>query len=164
MYQKILAPLDGSNLAECTLEHIRSVASGCHVPEVVLLTVLEPVMFPVFYPTSREQVDAARSVVDNKRSQMHKNADDYLSSAAEKLKASGISVRTVIIEEKEEKRAADAILDYAKNNGIDLIILSTHGRSGISRWAFGSVADKVVRYSQVPVLTIAPAGCRLQLF
>ena len=60
-----------------------------------------------------------------------------------------------------EGRIAEAILDYVEKNQVELVIISTHGRSGISRWTFGSVADKVVRHSPVPILVIAPAGCRL---
>jgi nucleotide-binding universal stress UspA family protein len=56
--------------------------------------------------------------------------------------------------------AADAIMGYADQNGVDLIIMSTHGRAGIGRWFMGSVADRVVRHATVPVLTASPAGCR----
>ena len=71
----------------------------------------------------------------------------------------GISARGEVVTGK----AADAILDYAEKNNVDLIIMSTHGRSGISRWAFGSVADRVVRHSIAPVLLVAPAGCRINM-
>jgi nucleotide-binding universal stress UspA family protein len=161
MYNKILAPLDGSNVAECALEHVKAVASGCRVPEVVLLTVLEPVLFPLFYPTSEAQVNKASAEMDEKMKQIHQKAESYLSSAADRLKQAGLAVTTVVIEERGGKRAAELILDYAQNKAVDLIVISTHGRSGASRWAFGSVADNVVRHSQVPVLTVAPAGCRL---
>jgi len=55
-------------------------------------------------------------------------------------------------------RAAETIAEFAKQNAIDLIAIATHGRSGVSRWVWGSVADKVLRSSQVPVLVIRPAG------
>ena len=53
-----------------------------------------------------------------------------------------------------EGNAADAIVDYAGKNDIDLIIMATHGRSGIGRWALGSVADRVVRHANAPVLLV----------
>ena len=67
----------------------------------------------------------------------------------------------IIYHEQPDLDSIPKILEYAQNNNIDLIIISTHGRSGISRWAFGSVADKVVRTSTVPVLTVTPTGCRI---
>ena len=54
--------------------------------------------------------------------------------------------------------ADEAILDYAKENNIDLIVMSTHGRSGVHRWIFGSVTQRVLRHSPVPVLIVPPAG------
>jgi nucleotide-binding universal stress UspA family protein len=57
---------------------------------------------------------------------------------------------------KEASAVADAILNYAEANGVDLIAMSTHGRSGIGRWLLGSVADRVVHGSQVPVLLVRP--------
>ncbi len=53
--------------------------------------------------------------------------------------------------------AADRIIDYAKENAIDLIAMSTHGRSGISRWVFGSVTDKVLHAGDIPVLVVRPS-------
>jgi nucleotide-binding universal stress UspA family protein len=51
-------------------------------------------------------------------------------------------------------------LEYAAKNHVDLIIMTSHGRSGISRWLFGSVAERVSQHSTIPVLIVAPAGCR----
>ena len=56
---------------------------------------------------------------------------------------------------------AEEILDYAQNNQVDLIVMSTYGRYGISRWAFGSVTDKVLRHSIATVLITSPSGCRI---
>ena len=69
----------------------------------------------------------------------------------------GVTTKSVTIEGKP----AEAIVDYAEKNGIDLIVMSTHGRSGPSRWALGSVADKVIRSSTVAVLICVPEGCRI---
>ena len=88
---------------------------------------------------------------------MEAESQDYLSRTADKLKQEGLAVETAIL----VGRAADEILGYASQNQVDLIIMSTHGRSGISRWVMGSVADRVLRHSAVPVLIIAPAGCRI---
>jgi len=142
MYKKILVPLDGSKLAECTLEHVRAIATGCHVPEVVLLRVIEEPILPY--------VQAA--FLHDTRQKLEADAQDYLSKVADTLKKDGVAVETAVV----HGAAAPDILDYAKNNGVDLIIISTHGLSGTFRWVFGSVADRVVRHSPVPVLVVSP--------
>ncbi len=161
MYNKILAPLDGSKLAECTLSHIKDIASGCHVAKVVLLTVLEPVITIDQWPVNQQQIEDTSAENQNKENQMQKNADTYLSKVSQDFEKAGIDVDTVILKEKGIHQEADVILDFAKNNNIDLIMMSTHGRSGPSRWAFGSVADRVVKHSRTPVLTITHASCRI---
>jgi len=160
MYNRILAPLDGSKMSECSLSHIKEIGTGCHVAEVVLLTVLESVTASFFWAASMAQVDAVVAENDKNRQQMRQKAEAYLNGISESLRLAGLSAQSVIIEEHENLKAADIILDYAQNNNIDLIVMSTHGRSGIARWSFGSVADRVVRHATVPVLTVAPEGCR----
>ena len=68
-------------------------------------------------------------------------AEQYLKGVAGKLAARGIKVRTIIC----EGPVAEAILDHAKESQIDLIVMSTHGRGGVSRWVYGSVADRVLQ-------------------
>jgi nucleotide-binding universal stress UspA family protein len=153
MYQKILVPLDGSQLAECVVEHVKSIATGCQVPTVALLRVVEPLSLPANLPDEMA-VDAYRDA----NVKAEDRAKNYLSEMAERLKAEGIAVETDIT----DGPPADEILSYAEKKGIDLIVMSTHGRSGVSRWFFGSVADKVVRQSLTPVLTVTPRGCRIR--
>jgi len=80
-----------------------------------------------------------------------------LAKIERELVADGVAAKSITLEGKP----AETIIDYAAKNDIDLIIMSTHGRSGPSRWAFGSVADRVIRSSIVPVLIAVPKGCRL---
>ena len=149
MYKKILAPLDGSQFSECSLEHVKAIATGCHVPEVVLLRVVElPQQLYEVYP------DWLRDT----HQKAHAGAKDYLATVADNLKKEGIAVQTAV----SQGRPEDEILDYAKKNQIDLIIMSTHGKSGVSRWVMGSIADRVVHHSTVPVLIVSPPGCRRQ--
>ena len=77
-------------------------------------------------------------------------AREYLLQSAEKLTRAGISAQIVVT----TGHAASAISDVVADNDIDLIVMSTHGRSGLSRWVFGSVAEKVVRLVECPVLLI----------
>jgi nucleotide-binding universal stress UspA family protein len=160
MYNRILLPLDGSNMAECTLGHIKDMAAGTRIGEVILLTALEPVLNTYFWPSNESQVKEATSEIEKTRLQNRQKAEEYLSRTGQELRLAGLGVQTVIVEEKEGQNAADIILDYAQNNDIDLIVMSTHGRSGATRWALGSVTDKVIRSSMVPVLIAAPKGCR----
>lgn len=147
MYKKILAPLDGSKFSECTLEHVRAVVAGCQVPEVVLLMVVELPRQPL-----ERGEEWPREVEERGRSW----AEDYLTKVANGLKKEGMAAQTVVV----TGWPADKILDYADQNQVDLIIMSTHGRSGATRWVFGSVADRVLRHAKTPVLMVSPAGCR----
>ena len=165
MYKKVLCLLDGSELAECSLGHVTSIATGCHVAEVVLLTVVEPSMAtpPPFMEDwgSREAaIDVAKKMHQIDEENFNK-AKEYLNNKAEILKKDGLTVETEALITELNKKVDDAVTEYAENNGIDLVIMSTHGRSGISRWAFGSVADKIIRRSSIPVLIVSPAGCRI---
>jgi nucleotide-binding universal stress UspA family protein len=151
MYTRILVPLDGSELSECSLEHIKELAAVGGVSEVVLLRVVEPLA-----PNDAAAWSGSGYTITDVQNKNKASALDYLSRLAAKLTDQGITTRSEVI----EGRAAESILDYADENKMELIVISTHGRSGISRWTFGSVADKVVRHSHIPVLVISPTGCR----
>ncbi len=84
-----------------------------------------------------------------------KQAQRYLGKIAKTLEAKGIKVLTEVL----LGNPAEEIALYAANEGVDLIIMASHGRSGISRWAHGSVADKVLRASCVPILMVRAPGC-----
>jgi len=166
MYKTILAPLDGSEYSECSLEHVKAIAKGCHVSEVILFIVVEPPQR--IYALSEDQLSDAletitkssekprRAILRKALTKAKADAKKYIQQLAENLKKEGIEVRAVVT----QGRPAEKILDYAKRNQVDIIIMSTHGRAGITRWVFGSVADKVARRSTVPVLVIPPLGCR----
>ncbi len=155
MYSKVLIPLDGFGLAECILDHVRTIVTGCQVSEVVLLTVVE--VYEKGLPSttwggviSAEQ--GAELAIESRA-----KAKDYITEVADKLREEGMFVQPVVIQGK----VAEGILDYAVKNQVDLIMMSTHGRSGPSRWALGSVADRVIRHSLIPVLIVSPKGCRI---
>jgi nucleotide-binding universal stress UspA family protein len=152
MYQKILAPLDGSEFSECSLAHVKAIDGGCKVPDVVLLQVIEPL------PQASVIVsEIGESLFLLKQEEAESRIEDYLSKLAESLKNEGIAAQTAMARGK----VADEILDYAGKNNVDLIIMGTHGSSGVVRWAMGSVADRVIRHSAVPVLIAAPKACRI---
>ena len=152
MYQKILIPLDGSELAECSLSHAKVIAKGCNASELIVFRAIEPLSAQ----TISAIAEAGNNLLGKAEYENKKEAQDYISKMASTLKAEGFPARGVTTNGKPP----DEIIDYSHKNNIDLIVMSTHGRSGISRFYFGSVAEKVSRHSPIPVLLVSPQGCR----
>jgi nucleotide-binding universal stress UspA family protein len=149
MYQKILVPLDGSELAECVLPHVEALVRGCQVKNVVFARVVEPIYLPTGdYVPDPEQIKKLES--ESKAA-----ARDYLKKVTAKPDYAGTSLKTEVLYGK----TAEVLADYASKNQIDLIIIATHGRSGVSRWVWGSVADRILRSSCTPVFMVRAPGC-----
>ena len=161
MYDKILVPLDGSPLSENSLKHVANLVVGCRASQVVVLRVVEQPPLLLIEFGSQGQDNEIYKNRQKELQQTREAAEKYLAKVSEKLKTQGINVQSAMVEAEQGQSAAEVIMKYAENNNIDLIVMSTHGRSGITRWAFGSVTDKVVRHSRVPVLSIAPEGARV---
>ncbi len=163
MYERILVPLDGSKLAECALPYAEELAKGCSAQEVILVSVTEQVQSSTRAPEAQErfrssdspQVAGAGSEVVVTFGKQERQAQRYLEKIARSLKAKGINVRTDVL----CWPPAEAIASYAGANDVGVIVMSSHGRSGPSRWAYGSVADRVFRSSCVPVLMVRAPGC-----
>lgn len=163
MYKKILVPLDGSKLAECALLHVEELSRGYGTEEVILVSVTEQVQARTRAPEAQElyhssdspAYQSTGSEVTVTFGKKQREARRYLDRIAKKLEAKGIKVRTEVL----LWPPAEAIASYAEYNSADIIVMSTHGRSGPSRWAYGSVADKVLRSSCAPVLLIRAPGC-----
>ncbi len=153
MYKKILVPLDGSQLAECVLPHVESIAKGCSVEAVMFVRVAEPIRL---YYAGDEGYALSAKEIDRMESESRAAATNYLNQLVTRVKYDNISVQAKVL---AGGRAADMIADYATKNEADLIIIATHGRSGISRWVWGSVADRILRSSCVPVLMVRAPGC-----
>jgi len=150
MYRKIMVPLDGSDLAECVLPHVEAIAMGCEVNNVTFVRTVEPFQLPsrsewVPTPEERQRIESSH----------RSNAQDYLNQLVGRLKYDRVSLQTEVIMGK----AAESLADYAEKNGVDLIVIATHGRSGVSRWVWGSVADRILRSACVPVLMVRAPGC-----
>jgi nucleotide-binding universal stress UspA family protein len=151
MYKKIMVPLDGSELAECVLPHVEAMAKGNQVDKIVFVRVVEPFEMA---PTGEEYVFTQE---DRKRieSERKSAAEDYLRKLLEHLKYDGTRLGSEIVEGK----VPESLAEYAEKNEMDLIVIATHGRSGISKWVLGSVADRILRSSCVPVLMVRAPGC-----
>ncbi len=148
-----MVPLDGSKLAECVLPHLEAVVRRSEpTPVVLLVRAVEPIAIPygreVAKIASMEQLEAFET--HNKV-----EAKKYLKGIVAQLAKVGINAKDDVIYGK----AAEVLGDFASKNDVDLVIIATHGRSGISRWVWGSVADRLLRSVCVPVLMVRAPGC-----
>ncbi len=143
MYNKVLVPLDGSSLAEAALPHARALAECTNAQVVLLRVAIDP---------GAEFAFADPSIAEPLVEQMETEAKKYLSAVARELYRDGFKVSTMM----REGPVAETILDVAAEIGADVIVMCTHGRTGPARWLMGSIADRVVRGSKVPVMLIRP--------
>jgi len=149
MYQKILVPLDGSELAECVLPHVELLARGCQAKSLVFIRVVEPLrQVAGDYVLDLDQVKKFES--ESKLA-----AEAYLKKISAKADLAGALVKTEVL----SGPPAEILADYAAKNQVDMIVIATHGRSGVSRWVWGSVADRILRSACVPVLMVRAPGC-----
>jgi nucleotide-binding universal stress UspA family protein len=155
MYSKVLVPLDGSEVSERALAHAQSLA-GAFGARVYLLQVIS---LSHEYeairggggdsPTAVEySLDLARQITASRQTR----AETYLEATAAQLEQNGLQVETSV----RQGSALENITDFVAENGIDLIVMSTHGRGELQRFLVGSVTDRVIRSSHVPVLAIPP--------
>jgi nucleotide-binding universal stress UspA family protein len=136
VYDTILVPTDGSDAAAAALEPAFELAATTGAT-VHALFVVEPV-----YSAEYNVQDIYDSIQEE--------AERVLADVADRGEAAGIEVVTAV----ENGTAHRRILEYAGGNGVDLVVMATHGRTGIGRYLLGSVTEKVVRLSDVPVLTV----------
>lgn len=142
LIKKILLPLDSSRVSEITTGYARELAEALGA-ELVLFQALEPVTPVIGFETM-----SPLAIPDEQ--DIEKEALDYLERVAGKLESGAVS----ITRETAWGSAAECILDYAETHEIDLIAMSARGKSNISRWAFGSVTEKVLHYGKTALLII----------
>jgi nucleotide-binding universal stress UspA family protein len=140
---KVGVALDGSELAESALEEGERLARSMGASMLLIRAVVPPAGL-----YGAELVPGSLPVLE----QLETDAREYLEGVAEHLTKLGLEVGVAVA----LGPFADAILEAARENDIDLIVMTTHGRSGLERWAFGSVADAVVRRGELPVMVIRP--------
>ena len=169
MFERLLVPLDGSELAETVLPHVAELGQGC-ASEIVLLRVIPPpgdgtralyeslrLDMPV---APRPELVEGRTVVqhpiyrEREMASLQADATRSLARAKERLSEAGVEARMEVL----FGRPAERIVDYARSEQVDLIAMVTHGRSGFRRRVFGSVAEKVLRTTTLPVLLVRPPG------
>jgi nucleotide-binding universal stress UspA family protein len=136
MFKRILVPLDGSPLAEAVLPPVQELAKALGAEVFLVRAATTPVVSMV--DPVKEEVDAVQK------------AEAYVAEVAGRLRTGGIAVHTAV----RCGDATDEILGHIGDNAVDLVAMSTHGRSGLSRVVLGSVAEHVVRHATVPVLLL----------
>ncbi len=144
--------MDGSELAECVLSHVETITKGCGVKNVTFVRVVPPIDTStggweyMFSDEERQRMETVSKTV----------AEEYLKQLSNRIQYEQTEVKREVI---LGKIPADLIVDYANKNEIDLIVIATHGRSGVSRAIWGSVAGQILRTAGVPVLMVRPKGC-----
>jgi nucleotide-binding universal stress UspA family protein len=148
LVHKILVPLDGSKLGEAAIPYTQDLAAKLQA-EMVLVHVTEPlVRWGMYDSNPADQIVESPETRDTE-------AEEYLASVVKSLgQNKGIAVSAVAL----YGIPARQIVNYARENKIDLIAMSTHGRSGLGQWVFGSVTDKVLHSGGPPVLVVRPTG------
>lgn len=166
--QRILVPLDGSPLSEAAIPTACELALAL-ARDVVLLRVISPVIHPM------TALDLPYPGIDmNLTAMVRADAEQYLLTVADRVIARGIRCHRIVM---LEAGTAECIADMARPGGFSMVVMSTHGRGGLPRLILGSVADKVVRSADVPVMVCpvrtggmeparqkqaAPASCTIQ--
>jgi nucleotide-binding universal stress UspA family protein len=140
MYRRILLTLDGSSLAEQALPH--AVAQAKHFQAELILLKVNMI--------TKEKPDLYREAIEKAEELVRISAIEYLERVATGVQDSGIEVKTVVI----DGVAHEAIIQFAEEQAVDLIVISSRGQSGVNRWIMGSVADRVIRGTNIPVLLI----------
>lgn len=138
MYKRAIVPLDGSMVAEGIIPFILEIAGPLDM-EVVLLRVVVPIPPSV--------IEGSRHVEVEDVEKRRQEAEEYLRPIVSDLRTKGVRVTTQV---RRGEPTAE-ILAGAKEAGADLIAMTTHGRSGLGRLLFGSVAEAVLRHSEIPV-------------
>ncbi|MGI2336377.1 MAG: universal stress protein [Dehalogenimonas sp.] len=141
MYKKILVPLDGSKTAEGVLPHVKALAYS-EAAEIALLNIASN---PAQEFAFEDPAIAAVTVAEQGQ-----KAITYMDKITKELKAAGFKVSSHL----REGSPANTIIKMAEELEVDIIAMSTHGRSWPANWLIGSVAERVVRHSRIPVMMI----------
>ena len=139
MFDHILVPLDGSQLAECVLPHVVAIARSFDA-KITLIRILQ-----------KNQTGVSLKTVDLLNWQIQKSkATAYLKETKARFKECDIQVKVITL----EGLVTEAITEYAKNEGMKLIILSSHGSHGLTQWGISSITQKIIQSAPTSVLIV----------
>ncbi len=153
MFTHILVALDGSELAEKALPMARDLArSSSATIHLIQVISRQPELEATRFggTSSIQAAEATRDIAHQLVEARLSRSKEYLEGIAGQLKSEGFEAETAI----REGAAVENIVDYSKENGVDLVVMSTHGYSGVKRLVLGSVTDRVIRSCEVPVLVL----------
>ncbi len=149
MYERILVPLDGSKIAEAILPNVKDIVSKMSPEiqvEVTLLEVISGMTFNVLTRDRRAQVPLKEQELEK----VKKESLEYLEKAASYLRSDAVKVKTMVT----VGPIAEEIVNSAHEVKANIIAMSTHGFTGLRKWALGSITEEVLKTSDVPVLII----------
>jgi len=152
----LLVPLDGSKMAEAAIQHAEELVKkrGTQIAEILLMSVYAPGVFsPSRFFMSDELGNSPidySEMVKMENEQAKERCEKYLKKTADLIAAKGITVRTQAI----LGDAADEIIKYANNNPFQLIVMASHGHSGVRHLIFGSVAERIILEANVPIFVV----------
>ena len=180
MYNKVVVPLDGSDLAEVVLPHVQEIAGGCHIPQILLVSVTERLVGNVSRQAAPVEMPAMEGHVPPPTGPMHvgstfaafvyadeptamrtgpaglgkmaRTALTYLQGVASRLGKAGLRADVAVL----VGNPAEEILRFAKEENADLIMIASRGKSGFNRWDMGNIAEKVIRATDIPVVLVKP--------
>jgi nucleotide-binding universal stress UspA family protein len=153
--KELVVPLDGSELAETVLPHVEALTgkAGISTVKVILLRVCEPPSMPTYYSPELPEIPLHwGQYAQQETARCKQISTDYLGGIERRLKSSGIDVRSEVLVGK----ASDEVVNYANKNPYSLIVMATHGRSGLSRLVYGSVALNILVGVTNPIFLIKP--------
>ena len=175
MYNKVVIPLDGSKLAEEALPHLEVIAKGCSIPEIMLVSVTEKVKGSILQSQAFEKpvgkseaglplsgsiqggvvistYKAGEQQIPISLGRMARTAYNYLAKIAKRLEKQGFRVCVNVL----VGNPAEEIVRFVDNQKADLVVMASRGKSGISRWDMGNIAEKVVRATNTTVMLVKP--------
>ena len=153
MCERILIPLDGSKVGEAALAYVEELVSKL-TPETEVEVTLFQIISSLTPILITGETRACIPYTKKEMEQIKKEAIDYLGEVGEGLRSKGAVVRARVKTKMGISNAAEEIVKAANEINANLIAISTHGSSGLTRWPFGSVTDKVLRRANVPVLMV----------
>jgi len=140
MYDRILVPTDGSDCADSAVEHAIDIAAQ-YDAELHVLSVVD----------SRDMSHSAPAISPEQIEEtLRERAEAVVDEVAERASDAGVEVVTAV----EPGLPDNVVVEYAEENDCDLVVMGTHGRTGLERYLLGSVTERTVRRSSVPVLTV----------
>ncbi len=151
MYEQILVPTDGSKVAQAAVDHAIDIAEKYN-GEVHALFIAD--VDAIAYGIGAEQVDRIRQGQFENMEELREDAEKATNYVLEKAKARGLTVH----ERHAGGKPHRLIADYAEDNDIDLIVMGSHGRAGVRRALLGSVTERTLRSTHVPVLVVDYKG------